>query len=276
VEDGRVEFQSIVERIVEGVGMGDWSGKVAVVTGSGTGVGRATAVLLARQGASVVVNFSRSAVEADQTAHEVEKAGGRALVVRANVADDGECRALMASAVDGLGGIDLLVNNAATTRFVPHDDLDAVLSEDWERIFSVNVVGLFQAVRAARASLAERRGQVVNVASTAGLTGQGSSIPYCASKAAVINMTQSLARALAPAIRVNAVAPGFITGRWLQQGLGHAYESVKKGWENRAPLGQVCSPEDVAAAIVSLANGSPMVTGQTITCDGGMMLGPLR
>ncbi len=89
-------------------------------------------------------------------------------------------------------------------------------------------------------------------------------------------MTQSLARALAPAIRVNAVAPGFITGRWLERGLGHAYSAVKKGWEGRAPLGKVCEPEDVAAAIMSLANGSSMVTGQTITCDGGMMLGPLR
>lgn len=256
--------------------MGNWSGKSAIVTGSGTGVGRATALMLAREGANVVINYSRSAKEAEETAHEVEREGGRSIVVQADVAEDEDCRKLVASTVDVFGCVDLLVNNAAVTRFIAHDDLDAVMSEDWKRIFSVNVLGPFQCVRAARKSLAERRGQVVNVASTAGLTGQGSSIPYCASKAAVINMTQSLARALAPAIRVNAVAPGFITGRWLERGLGHAYSAVKKGWEGRAPLGKVCEPEDVAAAIMSLANGSSMVTGQTITCDGGMMLGPLR
>ncbi|MBY0586953.1 SDR family oxidoreductase [bacterium] len=256
--------------------MGKWSEKTVVITGSGTGVGYATARLLAQEGANIVINYSRSATEAQQAADQVASLGGRAIVVQANVASDDDCKRLMESAVDAFGGIDLLVNNAAVTRFIPHDQLDQVLIEDWQRIFEVNVLGVFQCVRAARERLAERNGQVVNVASTAGLTGQGSSIPYCASKAAVINMTQSLARALAPTIRVNAVAPGFITGRWLENGLGHAYESVKKGWEGRAPLGKVCDPDDVARAIVSLAEGSPMVTGQTITCDGGMMLGPLR
>jgi 3-oxoacyl-[acyl-carrier protein] reductase len=256
--------------------MGKWTGKTAVITGSGTGVGRATALLLASEGADIVINYSRSEREAMQVAGEVEAHGGRAVVVKGDVSLDADCRGLIDSACQAFGGVDLLVNNAAVTRFVPHDDLDQVLAEDWERIFRVNVVGPFQCVRAAREALRQRRGQVVNVASTAGLTGQGSSIPYCASKAAVINMTQSLARALAPEIRVNAVAPGFITGRWLEQGLGSAYDGVKRGWEGRAPLGRVCDPEDVARAIVSLAEGSPMVTGQTVTCDGGMMLGPLR
>ena len=205
-----------------------YSGKVAIVTGGGTGVGRATAQLLARRGCSVVINYSRSKSDAEGTALIVEREGAAALVVPANIAEDADCRRLIKSAVDRFGGIDILINNAGTTRFIDHDDLDAVMRDDWKDIFAVNVLGVFQCVRAARSHLASREGQVVNVASIAGLTGQGSSIPYCASKAAVINMTQSLARGLAPHIRVNAVAPGFITGRWLEQGLGPNYDAVKK------------------------------------------------
>lgn len=250
--------------------------KVAVVTGGGTGVGRSVAQLLAQKGCSVVINYSRSKDEAFEAAKSIEAAGGSVHVVKANVADDADCHKLVKEAVERFGGIDILINNAGTTRFIEHDDLAAVTRDDWKDIFSVNVVGLFQCVRAAERHLAAREGDIVNVASIAGITGQGSSIPYCASKAAVINMTQSFARALAPRIRVNAVAPGFITGRWLEKGLGEHYELVKKGWESRAPMHRVSDPIDVAQAIMGILEGSRMTTGQTIVCDGGMLLGPLR
>ena len=253
-----------------------FEGKVAIVTGGGTGVGRATAQLLARRGCAVVINYSRSKDDAYESAKSVEEEGGKSLVVQANVADDADCRRLIQETVNRFGGIDILVNNAGTTRFIEHDNLEDVTRDDWKDIFSVNVVGLFQCVRAAQSHLAKRQGQIVNVASIAGLTGQGSSIPYCASKAAVINMTQSFARALAPDIRVNAVAPGFITGRWLEQGLGEHYEAVRKGWEARAPMHRVSDPIDVAEAIMGVIDGSRMTTGQTVVCDGGMLLGPLR
>jgi len=253
-----------------------FKGKVAVVTGGGTGVGRAVASLLAQKGCSVVINYSRSKDEAFETAKLVEQEGAAAHVVHANVAEDADCQKLMKETVERFGGIDILINNAGTTRFIDHDNLDAVTRDDWKNIFSVNVVGLFQCVRAAERHLAVREGEIVNVASIAGITGQGSSIPYCASKAAVINMTQSFARALAPRIRVNAVAPGFITGRWLESGLGQHYEAVKKGWESRAPMHRVSDPIDVAQAIMGVLEGSRMTTGQTVVCDGGMLLGPLR
>jgi 3-oxoacyl-[acyl-carrier protein] reductase len=250
-------------------------GKAAVVTGGGTGVGRATALELARRGCSVLVNYSRSADEAEQTAAEVRALGVKGVAVRADVADDAECRRMMDAAVRELGRLDVLVQSAGTTVFIPHGDLDAVKDEDWSRIFKVNVQGAFQCARAAKAAmLATGDGEIVNVASTAGIVAVGSSIPYCASKAALINLTLALARVLAPKIRVNAVAPGFVTGRWLKEGLGAAYETVKAARERKAVLGRVSDPEDIADAILSLITGSDLVTGQVLVCDGGTALAP--
>jgi|SRR5580704_7716467 3-oxoacyl-[acyl-carrier protein] reductase len=248
-------------------------GKAAIVTGGGTGVGRETALLLARRGCHVAINYSRSKQEAEATGHEVESIGVRCIVVQADVADDEACRRLVQQTVDRFGRLDILVNNAGTTEFIRHTDLDSVSTEIWERIFAVNVVGPFQCARAAKEALTVARGEIVNVASTAGINAIGSSIPYCASKAALINMTMSLARALAPHIRVNAVAPGFITGRWLQNGLGPIYDRVKTAAESRVPLRRVCDPLDVAEAILGFIEGSDLVTGQTLVCDGGMTLG---
>ncbi len=248
-------------------------GKAAIVTGGGTGVGRETALLLAGKGCHVAINYSRSKQEAEATGREIEAAGVRCVVSHADVADDAACRSLVARAVERFGRLDIVVNNAGTTHFIPHKNLEAVSDEVWQRIFAVNVVGPFQLARAAKEALTEAHGQIVNVASTAGLNAIGSSIPYCASKAALINMTMALARVLAPHVRVNAVAPGFITGRWLEQGLGPAYERVKTAAEGRAPLKKVCDPIDVARAILSLIEGSDLITGQTLVCDGGMTLG---
>jgi 3-oxoacyl-[acyl-carrier protein] reductase len=248
-------------------------GKVAIITGGGTGVGRATALDLARRGCSVAINYSRSKDEAEATAAEVAALGVRSIAVQADVADDDACRALAATTLRELGRIDVLVQSAGVTVFVPHANLDAVKAEDWTRVLGVNLVGAFQMARAVRAPMESAgSGAIVNVSSVAGIVGVGSSIPYCASKAGMNNLTITLARALAPKIRVNAVAPGFITGRWLEGGLGKAYEPIKKAMEAKSPLGRVAEPEDVSAAITSLICGSDLVTGVVVPVEGGMLI----
>jgi 3-oxoacyl-[acyl-carrier protein] reductase len=247
--------------------------KAAIVTGGGTGVGRATALRLARLDCAVVVNYSRSRDEAEQTVAEIKALGAPAIACQADVSDDRQVRSMVAKTVDAFGRLDLLVNNAGTTRFIPAARLDDVTDEDWQRILMVNLVGPFHCARAVREPMvASGGGQIINVSSVAAFSGKGSSIPYAASKAAVNNLTVGLARTLAPQIRVNAVAPGFITGRWLEQGFGESYEAVKRAAERRNPLGKVCSPDDVAATILGLATGSPLVTGQVIVVDGGMLI----
>jgi 3-oxoacyl-[acyl-carrier protein] reductase len=247
----------------------DLAGKVALVTGSAVGTGRAAALALARGGCDVAVNYSRSAAEAEETAEMIRGLGRRTVCVRADVADDAAVRKMVRATLEELGGLDVLVNNAGTTSFIPHDQLEQVEEADWEKILSVNLKGPFYAVRAAVEALRRRRGAVVNVSSVAGVTGAGSSIPYCASKAALNNMTVTMARALAPEIRVNAVAPGFIDTRWFKQ-LEH-YDAIKQISAERAPLKKVCQPEDVAKVIVDLVT-SDLITGQVVVVDGGMTI----
>jgi 3-oxoacyl-[acyl-carrier protein] reductase len=249
------------------------SNPVAIVTGGGTGVGQATSQMLAQSGWAVVVNYSRSQVEAEETVAAILKDGGQAMAVQADVAVDRACRAMVDQTLATFGRVDLLVNSAGTTDFIPFQNLDDVTDEVWERLYRVNVVGAFHCARAVREPmLATGGGQIINISSVAAQLAQGSSIPYCCSKAALDNLTVSLARTLAPHIRVNSVAPGFIAGRWTQQGLGDRYEGIKAAYAQALPLGQVCTPEDIAAGILSLVNGSPLVTGQTLTVDGGMMV----
>jgi 3-oxoacyl-[acyl-carrier protein] reductase len=251
----------------------DLQGKAAIVTGGGTGVGRATTLALARRGCSVIVNYSRSAADAERTANEAAALGVRAVPVQADVADDAACRRLVETAVRELGRLDVLVNNAGATVFVPLADLEGISADDWSHLLGVNLIGPFQLARAARGPLeASGAGAIVNVSSVAGIAGIGSSIPYCASKAGLNVLTVILARSLAPKIRVNAVAPGFITGRWLAGGLGDAYEPIKKAMEARAPLARVCDPEDVAQVILALAADADMVTGQVVPVEGGMLI----
>lgn len=248
--------------------------KAAIVTGASRGVGRATAIALARQDFAVAVNYGTSQDAADAVVREIEESGGQAIAIQGDVAIDADCRQLVAQALAVFGRLDLLVNNAGTTRFIPHNALEQVHDDDWDRIMGVNLKGPFQMVRAALPALVNSgEGAIVNVASIAGISATGSSIPYCASKAALLNMTMALARVCAPKVRVNAVAPGFIEGEWLKKGLGPAYEMVKKQCEDRSALHKVCRPEDVAAAILALATGSRMITGQTIVVDGGMLIG---
>lgn len=193
----------------------DVSGKCAIVTGSATGVGRATALALAKRGARVVVNYSRSEDEARETVEEIERLGAQALLVRADVSRDDEVRAMVRQGRDAFGPVQILVNNAATTAFVNFADLEGMTEELWDRILAVNLKGPFFCARAVAPQMKEAgEGAIVNVASVAGLRAIGSSIAYAASKAGLINLTVALARVLAPEVRVNGVAPGFIDSRW--------------------------------------------------------------
>ena len=194
----------------------------------------------------------------------VEACGVPAMLCRATVADDAQVKEMVSRAAAEWGGIDVLVNNAGTTHFVPHTDLDALTDAIWDEIFQVNVKGAFYATRAAMPHLTARKGSVVNVTSVAGIAGQGSSVPYCASKAALNCMTLSLARAFGPEVRVNAVAPGPVLTRWLAGREAH----VEKFLEG-APLKRAATPDDIADAVVYLACGTTLTTGQVLVVDGG-------
>lgn len=249
--------------------------QVAIVTGSATGVGAATALLLARRGYNVLINYSKSIVEAQESQAACQSAGADTLLVRGDVAVDADCRALAQAAVTRWGRIDALVNNAGITSFAGAANWDALDAQTFQHILGVNTVGAFQMVRACAPHLrAGGEGAIVNVSSIAGALGIGSSVPYIASKGAVNAMTLYLARALAPEIRVNAVCPGLITSRWFVDGIGQeGYEKVKASYEKATPLGRACSPEDVAEAVVWLVDGARTVTGELVLLDSGMHLG---
>ncbi len=250
----------------------DVRGKTAIVTGSAVGVGRATAIDLAKRGANVVINYSRSEDDAKEAVRLVEAEGAKALLVRADVSDDAQVQSMVAQTVDAFGGLHILVNNAAMTHFVAFQDLDGMKAEYWDDVFNVNVKGAFFCARAAAKAMKQSGGgAIVNIASVAGVRAVGSSIAYAASKAALINMTIALARVLGPDVRVNAVAPGFIETRWLKSGLGdQVYEAGKAHQIRQAPLKAVCQPEDVSQLVLSLIEGADLVTGECIVIDGGV------
>jgi 3-oxoacyl-[acyl-carrier protein] reductase len=252
----------------------DITGQVAIVTGSAVGVGRAVALDLARRGARVVVNYSRSEDEAKQTLADVRALGADAILCRADVSHDAEVREMVRQAAERWGTVDVLVNNAATTSFVNFNDLEGLTDEVWDRILAVNLKGAFFCCRAVAPYMqAQNRGCIVNVSSVAGIHAVGSSIAYAASKAGLINMTVALAKVLGPhGVRVNAVAPGFIETRWLQGGLGQAYDVAKQRTSERTPLRRVSTPEDVAEVIAGLITSAGFVTGQTVVIDGGASL----
>ncbi|HET9062036.1 MAG TPA: SDR family oxidoreductase [Candidatus Binatia bacterium] len=243
-------------------------GKAAIVTGAGVSVGRAVALDLAQRGVSIAVNYSRSVADAERTAQECEQLGVRAICVQADVGRDDQVRAMTEKAVAAFGRLDVLVNNAGVTRFIDHADMEKVGEDDWEYIFRTNVWGTFVCTRAAVPALRrDGGGVVINLSSVAGVYGTGSSVPYCASKAAINNMTVTLARALAPDIRVNAVAPGFIDTRWWSE-REHA-DAIKQFAAAAAPLKKVCQSEDVSKVVVDLVT-SDLITGQVVVVDGGL------
>jgi len=249
-------------------------GAVAIVTGSSSGVGAACARQLAGRGWNVVINFAHNEDGARATQADCETAGVETIVVQADVAEDDDCRRLAAAAEGKWGRIDALVNNAGTTKFCAHDDLEGLSKEDFLHLYEVNAVGAYLMSRAV-APIMKRggRGSIVNVSSIAGVMGIGSSIAYAASKGALLTMTLSLARVLGPEIRVNAVCPGFIQGEWLKQGLGaEAYERTKAFLESSTPLRLTTTPDTVAEAILYFVTGAEVVTGETLILDGGMHL----
>ena len=241
--------------------------QVVIVTGGGTGIGRACALAFAARGARVAVNYSRSKDDAEQTAADCRSAGGDAVAVQANVARKLEADQLVHEAVTKWGRVDFLINSAGTTKFSRYDDLDALTEEVWDDILGVNVKGVFFACRAVVPHMKERgAGSIVNVGSISAIRPVGSSIPYMASKAAVHSMTQSMAVALGPEIRVNCVAPGFIETRW------HAgRDEAARATRERTPVKRNGTPEDVAQAALYLCTSS-FVTGEIIVVDGGRFL----
>ena len=255
--------------------MKDLSQRVAIITGSSSGVGAATARLFASLGCHVVINYNSNADGANAVARDCEQFGVEALVMQANVAEDSDCQALAQAAQDKWGRIDVLVNNAGTTKFVDHANLDGLDAADFQRIYGVNVVGAYQMIRAVAPMMQsqDEGGAVVNVASTAGVTGIGSCVAYAASKGAMVTMTLSLARALGPKLRINAVCPGFIEGDWLREGFGEErYAKLMEFNRDNAPLGVTATPETVADAILHFVTGPQVVTGETLIVDGGRHL----
>jgi 3-oxoacyl-[acyl-carrier protein] reductase len=245
--------------------------KIAVVTGSSSGIGAATARLFATNGYNVVINYSRNAAPAETVAAECRALGADVLVMKADVAQDAECRALAKAVEDKWGRADALVNNAGTTKFVAAKNLEGLSAQDFHDIYAVNVIGAYQMIRAFAPLLAKNPGAgIVNVSSVASVMGVGSSIAYMASKGALNAMTVGMARALGPAIRVNAVGPGMVETPWLQNGMGaEAYEARRKGYAAATPLAATIQPEDVADACYWLCAGAKKTTGEFILIDSG-------
>jgi len=243
---------------------------VALVTGASTGIGRSAAIALAKNGYDVVINFSRSEDAAKITARDAEAAGARTLLFRCDVSDDSCVRAMIAATEKEFGRLDVLINNAGTTVDVEPKNLEGMTVEDWNRVFNVNVLGLFLVTRAAVPLLKKSPdGCIVNTCSIAGVRPSAQPLPYAASKAAVANLTKTLANALGPQIRVNAVAPGWVEGEWMQKTLGENYEGLFARRAKYTPLKRCCTTDDVADSMLSLILQNRFVTGEIIIVDGG-------
>ncbi len=264
--------------------MQDLDGRRALVTGSATGLGRSIAVKLAERGADVIINYARSATEAEEAADLCRSAGAQVQLVQADVAEAEGCKAL-ADAAERWGRLDMLVNNAGITRHArDHSDLDALSKDDFMDIYAVNVVGPYMMLQATKHLLAAaysqtgRASTVLNTSSIAGVKGIGSSVAYAASKGALNTMTLSLARALGPAIRVNAICPGFIGTRWFKNTMDDAaFDDTLRRIEDMTPLAAASGPDDIAdAALFFLSDASRHVTGELMIVDAGMHLGKQR
>ncbi|TYP73338.1 SDR family NAD(P)-dependent oxidoreductase [Paenibacillus methanolicus] len=245
----------------------EMNNKVVLITGGGTGIGRATSLMLAKRGAIVMVNYSRSQTDAEETVRTINTEGGQAAAVQADVSKDKEVREMVETIVRQYGTVDLLVNNASITKHIPMEDLEAVTGEIWDELFDVNVKGMFYCARAVAPHMKKnKQGAIVNVGSIAGQTGLGSSLPYAVSKAAVHGLTKSLARALAPDIRVNCIVPGAVATRW--------WAGREEQMQRLAPhllLRHISTPEDIASFICAALEQEAM-TGQAITVDSGQTL----
>ena len=253
----------------------DIKGHVSIITGSAAGLGASVAQQLAAKGCNVVINYSRSEADAKETQAACEAEGVETLLVQADIGDDAQCRRLADETMAKWGRIDSLINNAGMTKYVAHDDLEGLTSEDFANIFRLNVTGVYQMIRAVAPHMkAGGLGSVVNISSAAGESGGGSCVAYAASKGALNIMTKSLARSLAPEIRVNAVCPGFIGTRWQVAGSGsdEVYNKRVKSLEESTPLRRANTPDDIAESVVWFVEGARWVTGETLLVDSGSHL----
>lgn len=241
--------------------------KVALITGGGTGIGRAIALSFAREGASVAINYSRSEKDAILTVQDIHNLGVPSMSIKADVSSDSQVREMVDKVVSEFGRLDILVNSAGTTFFVNADDLEGLTEEMWDKILDVNLKGTFFCCRAVVPEMKKNGyGCIINISSIAGISGVGSSIAYSASKAGVICLTKSLARTLAPEIRVNTIAPGFVDTRWTSD-----WQEYKEMHEKATPMKRVANAEDVAVSAMYLVH-SDFVTGQVIIVDGGRIM----
>jgi len=243
--------------------------KKALVTGAASGIGRSAAIALARAGYDVGINYSSSDKAAAATAAEARKLGAAALLLKCDVSDEAGVRAMLKLVEAEFGQLDALVNNAGTTASWTPKDLESLSLDDWDRVFAVNVRGLFQVTRAAVPLLKKSKGCIVNTASIVGLRPGPQPLPYAASKAAVVNLTKTLAWNLGPEIRVNAVAPGWMEGDWMKRMLKDKYDDLMGKRARATPLKRVVTAADVAETIMSLIEGNRFVTGEIIVIDGG-------
>jgi 3-oxoacyl-[acyl-carrier protein] reductase len=245
------------------------SRKAALVTGGATGIGRSAVLALARAGFDVAVNYSSSETAARETAAGAEKLGARTLLVRCDVSDEKGVRAMLRAVEEKFQRLDVLVNNAGTTASWKPRDLETLSLEEWDRVFAVNVRGLFQVTRAAVPLLKKSQGCVINTASIVGLRPGPQPLPYAAAKAAVVNLTKTLAWNLGPEIRVNAVAPGWMEGDWMKRMLKDKYADLMEKRAKATPLKRVVTADDVAETMMSLIQSNRFVTGEVIVIDGG-------
>jgi len=246
------------------------SRKAALVTGAATGIGAAAVLALARAGFDVALNYSSSEAAARETAAAAEKLGARTLLARCDVSDEQAVRAMLQSVEQAFHRLDALINNAGTTASWKPKDLESLSLDEWDRVFAVNVRGLFQVTRASLPLL--RKGEnpsIVNTASIVGLRPGPQPLPYAAAKAAVVNLTKTLAWNLGPEIRVNAVAPGWMEGDWMKRMLKDKYEDLMGKRAKATPLKRVVTAEDVAETMLSLILSNRFVTGEVIVIDGG-------
>ena len=241
----------------------------ALVTGAATGIGRAAAVALAAAGFDVAINYSRSEAAARETAAQAQAKGAKTLLFKCDVSDDPAVRKMLAAVESEFGRLDALANNAGITSNVKPGDFESMTAEEWDRVFSVTVRGMFQVTRAAAPMLKAARGSVVNTASIVGLRPGPQPLPYAASKAAVVSLTRLLALNLAPEVRVNAVAPGWMEGDWMQRMLGDRYADLMARRAKSTPLRRCATAEDVAEVIVNLITSNRFVNGEVIVIDGG-------
>jgi 3-oxoacyl-[acyl-carrier protein] reductase len=248
--------------------------KVALITGASSGGGARTAIQLAQQGVSVIINYANNKSGALSTLEAVHNLGGIGEIFQADVSVNEQCIALVNFCVEQFGQLDIVINNAGTTDFVPHPDLTSLTDDIWHKTLNTNLLGPFYISRAAQPFLAKQNGgEIVMTSSIAGQTTHGSSIAYCASKAGLNSLTKTLAKVLgADNIRVNAICPGLIDGEWAAQGWGEHWEAAKNYTLENSTIKRISTADDVAHSIINVLTGSDNMTGQIITLDSGLTL----